>query len=165
MGAIVISRRGSSRPDGTPVDVDREFVMFFRQALACRRTSSLRQMSHCWSRFSSVIRAAQCFAWADLITGALCDCSVMNEMASSLFVANLNTALGPEYVGSNGLPEVSNNLRLLTHSFCAFPTEHAPTDDNLPDSSPQVVLNTITSSDAGMRQPGGDTVTVAGVRT
>ena len=30
MGAIVVSRRGSSRPDGTPADVDREFVMFFR---------------------------------------------------------------------------------------------------------------------------------------
>lgn len=64
MGAIVISRRGSSRPDGTPVDVDREFVMFF---------------------------------------------SVMNEMASSLFVANLNKALGPEYVGVNGLPEVHSS--------------------------------------------------------
>lgn len=30
MGAIVVSRRGSSRPDGTPADVDREFVLFFR---------------------------------------------------------------------------------------------------------------------------------------
>jgi hypothetical protein len=30
MGAIVVSRRGASRPDGTPADVDREFVLFFR---------------------------------------------------------------------------------------------------------------------------------------
>jgi hypothetical protein len=30
MGPIIISRRGSSRPDGTPADVDREFVLFFR---------------------------------------------------------------------------------------------------------------------------------------
>ena len=30
MGPIIVSRRGASRPDGTPKDVDREFVMFFR---------------------------------------------------------------------------------------------------------------------------------------
>ena len=32
-------------------------------------------------------------------------CSVMDETSSSLFVANLNKALGPAYVGA-GLPEV-----------------------------------------------------------
>ena len=32
-------------------------------------------------------------------------CSVMDETSSSLFVANLNKALGPAYVG-NGLPQV-----------------------------------------------------------
>ena len=32
-------------------------------------------------------------------------CSVMDETSSSLFVANLNKALGPAYVGK-GLPEV-----------------------------------------------------------
>jgi hypothetical protein len=30
MGPIIISRRGSSRANGTPADVDREFVLFFR---------------------------------------------------------------------------------------------------------------------------------------
>lgn len=29
IGAIVVTRRGSARPDGTPMDVDREFVTYF----------------------------------------------------------------------------------------------------------------------------------------
>ncbi len=29
VGAIIVTRRGSARPDGTPTDVDREFVTFF----------------------------------------------------------------------------------------------------------------------------------------
>jgi FtsP/CotA-like multicopper oxidase with cupredoxin domain len=86
IGAIVVTRRGSARPDGTPNDVDREFLTYFMYF----------DENHSWffkdnvRRFIGKADPKKVFATAPIDAGGDFDPFMGSGMPAANFKANMN---------------------------------------------------------------------------